>query len=92
MVLATAQTLDAMRLRAALDLTFRFRKTHALPARVPDPLPAWETPFAAMAREERLAWATLEEVTKAAKAFIDPVLAGDLDAAWSPGTWTWGRP
>jgi hypothetical protein len=35
---------------------------------------------------------TLDEVAKAAKAFLDPVLAGDLDAAWNPATWTWGRP
>jgi hypothetical protein len=42
-----------------------------------------------MAREDQLAWPTLDDVTKAAKAFLDPVLAGDLDAAWSPETWTW---
>lgn len=47
------------------------------------------TPYAAMAREDQLAWPTLDEVTKAAKAFLDPVLAGDLDAAWSPERWTW---
>jgi hypothetical protein len=45
-----------------------------------------------MAREDRLAWPTLDDVTKAARAFLDPVLAGDLDAAWSPDTWTWGSP
>jgi hypothetical protein len=31
---------------------------------------------------------TLDEVTKAAKAFLDPVLAGNLDAVWSPANWT----
>jgi predicted nucleotidyltransferase component of viral defense system len=90
-LLATAQTIEAKRLRAALEQTFTFRKTHALPVMLPDPLPAWVTPYAAMAREDQLAWPTLDEVTKAAKAFLDPVLAGDLDAAWSPETWTWGR-
>ena len=59
---------------------------------LPDPLPAWVTPYAAMAREDQLAWPTLDEVTKAAKAFLDPVLAGDLDATWSPEIWSWGRP
>lgn len=91
-LLATAQPIDAKRLRAALEQTFTFRKTHAVPAILPEPLSAWVTPYAAMAREDRLAWATLEEVTKVAKAFLDPVLTGDLDAAWSPETWTWGRP
>jgi hypothetical protein len=37
-------------------------------------------PYAAMAREDQLAWPTLDDVTSAAKAFLDPVLAGDLDA------------
>jgi len=89
-LLATAQTIEAKRLRAALEQTFTFRKTHSLPVMVPDPLPAWATPYAAMAREDQLAWPTLDEVAKVAKAFLDPVLAGDLDAAWSPETWTWG--
>ena len=48
--------------------------------------------FCAMAREDELAWTTLDEVTKAAKAFLDPVLKGDIDAMWSPETWTWGAP
>ena len=91
-LLATAQTLEAKRLRAALEQTFGFRRTHPLPVILPDPLPAWVTPYAAMAREDQLAWPTLEDVTKAAKAFLDPVLAGDLDATWTPETWTWGRP
>ena len=89
-LLATAQALEAKRLRAAFEQTFTFRKTHPLPVMLPDPLPAWVTPYAAMAREDQLAWPTLDEVTKAAKAFLDPVLARDLDAAWDPGTWTWG--
>ncbi|MGQ0507138.1 MAG: nucleotidyl transferase AbiEii/AbiGii toxin family protein [Myxococcaceae bacterium] len=88
-LLATAQALDAKRLRAALEQTFTFRKTHLLPAVLPDPLAAWGTPYAAMAREDLLAWPTLEDVTKAAKAFLDPVLVGGLDATWGPQTWTW---
>ncbi len=41
-----------------------------------------------MAREDQLAWTTLDEVTRAAKAFLDPVLAGDVDATWNPESWT----
>ncbi len=89
-LLATAQVIEAKRLRAALEQTFTFRKTHPLPVMLPDPPPAWTTPYAAMAREERLAWPTLGEVTQAARTFLDPVLAGDPDAAWNPGTWSWG--
>ena len=88
-LLATARSLDAKRLRKALEQTFAFRKTHELPAAVPAPLAAWATPYAAMAREDQLAWPTLDEVTQAAKAFLDPVLAGGLDAVWDPSSWSW---
>jgi hypothetical protein len=90
-LLATAQIIDAKRLREALERTFSFRRTHSLPAMLPEPMSAWKTPYAAMAREDQLAWPTLDQVTRAAKTFLDPVLGGHLDAAWNPGTWTWAR-
>jgi hypothetical protein len=88
-LLATAQRIEAKRLHQALEQTFGFRKTHSLPAMLPEPLPAWAMPYAMMAREDQLAWATLDEVTQAAKAFLDPVLAGNVDAVWNPETWIW---
>jgi hypothetical protein len=88
--LASAQALDAKRLRAALEQTFAFRKTHALPGAVPAPAEAWRTPYEVMAREDQLRWTTLGDVTTAAKAFLDPVLAGGLDATWLPTDWRWG--
>ena len=88
-LLATAKTLDAKRLRDALEQTFTFRKTHALPASLPDPMPAWAVPYAAMAREDQLPWTTLTDVTRAARAFLDPVLARGLAASWDPGSWRW---
>lgn len=90
-LLATARRLDAKRLRAALEQTFAFRKTHPLPIMVPAPLEAWRAPYAAMAREDGLAWRTLDDVTAAARAFLDPVLAGGLDGTWDPGAWVWRR-
>ncbi len=78
--------------RAALEQTFTFRKTHTLPASVPTPLDAWRAPYESMAREDQLTWATLKEVTTEAQAFLDPVLAGDLDATWVPAAWSWSRP
>ncbi len=88
-LLATTQPLDATRLRAALEQTFQFRKTHPLPATLPGPIAAWEVPYAAMAREDLLAWSTLTEVTSATQRFLDPVLAGDLAATWDPERWCW---
>ena len=88
-LLATAQAIAAKRLRAALEQTFTFRKTHPLPASVPVPPPAWESPYAAMARDDQLAWATLDDVTKAVQSFLDPVFTGDFRATWDLLAWTW---
>jgi len=88
-LLATAQPLDAQRLRDALEQTFMFRKTHALPAHLPEPPFAWAAPYAAMAREDNLIWPTLDDVTRIAGAFLDPVLARRLDATWTPDRWIW---
>jgi hypothetical protein len=88
-LLATVRRLDAVRLRTALAQTFSFRKTHAVPAALPAPLPAWRMPYAAMAREDQLPWPELGDVTAAAQAFLDPVLAGGLHATWEPTRWRW---
>lgn len=88
-LLAMAGALDARRLRAALEQTFDFRRSHPVPARLPDPPPEWAPPYAAMARRDALTWTTLAAVTAAASGFLDGVLAGDLDATWSPEEWRW---
>lgn len=91
-LLATARPLEASRLRAALEQTFTFRKTHALPSRLPAPPDAWTSPYAAMARDDRLSWPTLAEVTAAAAAFLDPVLVGGAPGTWEPAGWSWSPP
>jgi len=88
-LLALTKPLEAHLLRAALEQTFAFRGTHALPAALPAPPPSWATPYAAMAAREGLRWTTLSEVLVAARAFLDDVLAGDLEATWDPDRWTW---
>lgn len=88
-LLATIRPIEARRLLVALEQTFTFRKTHALPTSFGDPSSAWASAYAAMARDDRLAWSTLADVTTAARAFLDPVLAGGLDATWDPAGWTW---
>lgn len=87
-LLATVRALDAQRLRAALEQTFTFRDTHALPAAVPSPL-TWTTPYAVMAREDQLVWPTLDDVATAVQTFLDPVLVGGLNATWEHGRWAW---
>jgi hypothetical protein len=88
-LLASVHPLDARRLRAGLEQTFMFRATHPLPSRLPRPISAWAAPYAAMATEHRLGWSTLDEVTDAARTFLDPALAGGLDATWEPTRWSW---
>jgi hypothetical protein len=90
-LLSTAQRIDGKRLRVALEQTFTFRNTHVLPTAVPPPVEAWRSPYEAMARDDQLAWATLEDVTAAARAFLDPVLAGVVDAHWDPLRRVWLR-
>ena len=91
-LLASAQVIDAHRLRAALDQTFTFRNTHALPTSLPAPPETWRTPYAAMPRDDQLAWATLDHVTTAARSFLDPVLEAPLDATWDLRSWSWRSP
>jgi hypothetical protein len=87
-LLGTMQPLDAERLCLALSQTFEFRSTHAVPSSVPNPPASWSTPYGELARENELAWTTLEELTAAVAAFINPVLAG-RKGTWRPMEWQW---
>jgi Nucleotidyl transferase AbiEii toxin, Type IV TA system len=81
--------LQAREARAAIDLTFGFRKTHPVPPSLPAPPASWGDPYAAMAEEDGLPWRTLTEVSNAARGFLDPVLASAAEARWDPAQWTW---
>ena len=41
-----------------------------------------------MARENELVWTTLEELSIAAKRFLDPILANE-HGIWNPTKWVW---
>jgi hypothetical protein len=88
-LLGQAGARDAQKLRAALEQTFMFRKTHGVPSSLPNPPTSWAGPYTAMAVEDSLPWPTLADVTVAARSFIDPVLASRVDVLWDPTTWTW---
>jgi hypothetical protein len=90
-LLATAERLDAQELRAALDQTFAFRRTHALPNSLPAPPASWSAPYASIARTDRLPWADLEQLASATQAFLDPVLDSRNQAQWEPSAWRWQR-
>jgi hypothetical protein len=82
-LLGTIRSLEAARLRAAIEQTFSFRATHDRPKALPEPPPEWREPYASMAAEDSLPWPSLDDVFESARAFIDPVLT---DAA-SPAIW-----
>jgi hypothetical protein len=89
-LLASAGTLDAAMLRTALEKTFGFRATHALPGDVPQPPASWLEPYAVMARSDELAWPTTDELHRAVQAFLGPVLGDSVtDGSWSPVDWCW---
>jgi len=80
----TAETL-----RAASQLTFDHRASHALPGALPPPPPQWLGPYDRLRANERLAWASLDDLHAAAARLVDPILRGDAgtwshDAGWQP--------
>jgi hypothetical protein len=87
-LLAGIQSLNAERLREALEQTFKHRATHPLPQALPDPPTSWSTSYQAMAHENELAWPTLEQLTTVVSTFLNPVLAGGT-GVWHPARWNW---
>jgi hypothetical protein len=87
-LLAGIQSLQAERLHEALEQTFKHRATHPLPQALPAPPTSWSTSYQAMARENELAWPTLDQLTTVVSAFLNPVLAGGT-GVWHPAQWNW---
>ncbi len=88
-LLATIQSLEATRLRSALQLCFQARDTHEVPSTLPKPPGTWSAPYAHMAREDRLFWRDLEAVHAGARAFLDPLLTGATVEVWNPTAQCW---
>lgn len=87
-LLAGTRSVSADEVRAALVATFGHRETHPVPTSLPDPPEFWAVPYRELAREHDLRWHTLDELTDAVRAFLDPVLAG-TDGRWDPQAWRW---
>ena len=88
-LLASVRAIEADLLRKALELTFKFRKTHAVPSEVPDPPVEWHKTYAKLAKDNGLVWSDLDTVTAAAKAFLNPILADQISRTWDPKAWQW---
>lgn len=81
--------LVSQRLRDAFRLTFEARATHKVPSELPAPPATWTEPYKDLAAAHRLPWASLAEVTAAAKSFVDPVLGDRELTEWEPSAWKW---
>jgi len=88
-LLATTGPIEGKLLRRAIDTTFDFRSTHAVPAVVPSPPGSWETPYATMAAADALPWATLSQLATAVSSFLNPVLQTESPGSWEPASWSW---
>jgi predicted nucleotidyltransferase component of viral defense system len=88
-LLAQTGSFEGERLRLALAATFSFRSTHALPTTLPAPPIGWAASYARIAQNDALNWPTLDAVTAAASAFLNPVLRGTAQT-WDPAAWCWG--
>ncbi len=89
-LLGTIRSLEAARLRAAIDQTFAFRGTHERPNVLPEPPPEWRDPYASMAADDSLPWPTLDDVYAAARSFIEPVLSDPAcPPIWSATSRRW---
>ena len=90
-LIAGEAALDARRLRAAIDVTFRHRATHPLPARLPRPAADWRVPYGRMCRDIGLD-PDLGAGHDLAIRLVDPVLAGEVVAGtWDPAARSWRR-
>lgn len=87
--LATTGPIDGAALWRAIEMTFEFRRTHPVPIPVPPPPEFWKGPYSAMAASDDLAWKTLEALSEAVSAFLNPALASPDCGMWKPVDWQW---
>jgi hypothetical protein len=84
--------MDAQSLRHALEATFAGRGTRSRPDHLPDPPPAWSTPYRRLASEAGVNFRTLGDAGEAARRFLDPALHAETDGTWDPVDSSWKMP
>jgi hypothetical protein len=85
-----SMTLDAARLRRALEVTFESRGRQALPGSLPPPPSDWAVAYRKQAAEVGIDTDVRVGVSEAA-ALLDPVLAGLGNGQWYPELGRWSE-
>lgn len=88
-LISTLAIPSAGELRGALEQTFDFRGTHAVPTALPRPPEFWHALYRQKLEDYGLEWPSLEACYERACRFINPVLAGIQESAWDPASGEW---
>lgn len=88
-LIAMHMTVDAGTLRQALAATFLAHRDVELPVRLPEPPPSWTAKYRRLAQEIGIEETAVTGAFAQASRFINPVLAGLANGAWSPGEQRW---
>ncbi len=89
LLIASMSTIDGNSLSAAIRATFVARFTHPLPGQLPAPPSAWGGSFRRSVDDLQLNWQDIGAASRAAQAFLNPVLEGVVGEIWDPATWSW---
>jgi hypothetical protein len=81
--------LAPQRLREAFRLTFEARATHEVPDALPSPPVSWGESYKELADAHGLPWTSLEQITAAVRAFVDPILNNSEVTTWDSAAWVW---
>jgi len=87
-LLASVRAIRASDLRSAIERTFSHRKTHGIPLAIPDPPTIWKPVYQEMQESDGLPWKDIDELVKAVRAFIEPVLMKE-QGMWNSESWHW---
>ena len=87
-IIARELSVDAHRLREALEATFQARDQQPLPSTLPAPPTDWTVPYGRTAREMGID-PDLAVGHSSAAALLDPVLSGTREGRWDPAHGGW---
>jgi hypothetical protein len=89
-LVASQASVQAGRLRRALETTFRHRSAQGLPTRIPEPPPDWGPSYRRLATEVSID-PSVSAGHALARTFLDPILSTSVpdDEHWDPTQRTW---